>query len=137
MGGTFTTVAFNLSSATGVYCGNAFIKNGDVKIGVQTIMNAATKLHFEMVNGLKFGESPFAIQALKPKAEVYKRSEVYNKTRNICAMNAPCTVLPQAIITPFFKGRSPFQPEDFRMHEGAIPPGNLCLVGWSPAKGFM
>jgi hypothetical protein len=76
LGGNFTTVSFNLSSATGPYCGSAFVKNGDLKIGVQTIMNVATKLHFQMLEGLNFAESPLAIQALKPKPEVYKRSDV-------------------------------------------------------------
>jgi hypothetical protein len=39
-------------------------------------MNVATKLHFQMLEGLNFAESPLAIQALKPKPEVYKRSDV-------------------------------------------------------------
>jgi hypothetical protein len=61
MGGTFNTVAFNMSSSTGPYCGNALVKNGDLKIGLQTIMNVATKMHFEMIKGMNFAESPYAI----------------------------------------------------------------------------
>jgi hypothetical protein len=40
-------------------------------------------------------------------------------------------------MTPFFKGRSPFQATDLKLFKGPIPHGNYCLVGWSPAKGFM
>lgn len=38
-----------------------------------------------------------ALQFFKPKVEVYKRDEWDGKTRNICALSFPVTILPQLV----------------------------------------
>jgi len=49
-----------------------------------------------------------SLQYFKPKVEVYKRSEFDEKTRNVCALSYPVTILPQLVQNPIFKNRPNF-----------------------------
>jgi len=61
--------------------------------------------------------SSMALQALKPKAEIYKRSDLMAKTRNFHSLNFPITVLPQLIQNPIFKARPSFSKADLGYHK--------------------
>lgn len=83
-----------------------------------------------------FFEHPLAIQLLKPKAEVYKRTDFDAKTRNICALSAPTAYILQCVHNPYFKSMPAFSKQDLVYHKDAIPPGQYNLMGWSPVDGF-
>ena len=72
---------------------------------------------------IDFSKHPLAIQLLKPKAEVYLRSEYDTKTRNILALNAPITYFLSCIHNPFFKSMPAYTKEMIQYYTGAIPRG--------------
>lgn len=136
MGGNFEIVDFNMDSSTGPWNAKPTMKNKEVTI--PTIMNATTQLWRGMSDGtIDFATSPMAIQTYKPKAEVVDRSKVFTKSRNICSVNAPMTVIMQAIINPVFKSRPPMEATDFVLTSGEFPRRNMCMLGYSFTNGFM
>jgi hypothetical protein len=73
---------------------------------------------------------------IKNKPEVYKVSEVLDKTRNIISFNWPATMCVQMVQTPVFKNRPINTDELLQFQTGPMATRSYNIQGYSPTNSF-
>lgn len=122
-----------MMSSTGIWSGSATKKNNQVNS--QTLFCLAEDA-MRMYMRTKTLPHGFYTGLIKNKAEVYKQSEVLDKTRNIISFNWPATLYVQMVQTPVFKNRVIDVDPMLQFQTGPLAYRSYNIQGYSPTNSF-